>query len=174
MTSAVIGSHYAPKLTMLLAASGPKPRTLGPEPTPSERTWGVRPPPRRGMAFSTSEQIRTDDETIPTNTRRENTAPHWTLQQARPLEGELRSTSTRPGQGPLEGEAYNGPAQARPSEGEKPQPPLDPRRQGPLARDKATSTGPCSKQGSLEALNLHSTRARATRRRDLKHNYRYG
>ena len=123
---------------------------MGPEPTPSERTWGVRPPPRRRMAFSTSEQIRTDDETIPTNTRRENTAPHWTLQQARPLEGELRSASTRPGQGPLEGEAYNGPAQARPSEGEKPQPPLDPRRQGPLARDTA---------------NLHWTlqQARATR-----------
>ena len=50
-----LGHNMRQKLTVLLAASGPKPRAIGPEPTPSEHTWGVRPPSRRRMAFSTSE-----------------------------------------------------------------------------------------------------------------------
>jgi hypothetical protein len=72
---------------------------------PQAQTWGVRPPSRRRMAFSTSEQIRTTKPpTTPQQTHGPPTGPCSMQGHSRAT---LHSTSTRPPSngGPLEGEA---------------------------------------------------------------------
>ncbi len=93
---------FAPKLPCFWLPLGLNPGTRFQSP-PQAQTWGVRPPSRRRMAFSTSEQIRTTKPPTPQQTHGPQTGPCS-------MQGQSRASCTQPpldprAMGPLEGEA---------------------------------------------------------------------
>ena len=62
---------------------------------PQAQTWGVRPPSRRRMAFSTSEQIRTTKPPTPKQTHGPQTGPCS-------MQGHSRASCTQPPLNPVQ------------------------------------------------------------------------